>query len=183
MSSQIGGSSMHTGRPRQRVERQSANSLGSPRPKRASAIRLRAQVTSPSARKLRTLRRQNDTAIGVPFGSPPNQTDDTRKVSRGCHTGVVWQDSRPAAGELGKSDGSPQQTGGQHKWHSPCNRTADYAAQGDRASGSTPRLCPVRQLARTWYVVRRICWASSFVVGSLRQSVRKCSKPQSAMIL
>ena len=58
---------------------------------------------------------------------------------------VVWRDSRPA-GELGKSDGSPQQTGGQPKWHSPCNRTADYAAQGDRVVGINWRLCPVRQL-------------------------------------
>ena len=32
-----------------------------------------------------------------------------------AHTGVVWRDSRPAS-ELGKSDGSPQQTGGKPKW-------------------------------------------------------------------
>lgn len=41
--------------------------------------------TSPGARKLRTLCRHNDGAIGVPSGSPPNLTDDLRKVSRVCH--------------------------------------------------------------------------------------------------
>jgi hypothetical protein len=47
---------------------------------------MRAQVTSTGARKLRTLSRQTDAAIGVPPRSPPNQTDDTRKVRQGCQT-------------------------------------------------------------------------------------------------
>jgi mRNA-degrading endonuclease RelE of RelBE toxin-antitoxin system len=42
-------------------------------------------VTSLSARKLATLCRHNDAAIGVPCGSPSNHTDDTRKVQQGCH--------------------------------------------------------------------------------------------------
>ena len=52
-------------------------------PKRPAKLQ---PVTSPGARKLRILCRLSDTAIGVPLGSPPNQTDDTRKVSRGCQT-------------------------------------------------------------------------------------------------
>jgi hypothetical protein len=44
------------------------------------------QVTSAGARKLRTPCCQNDAAIDVPSGSPPKQTDDTRKVRQGCQT-------------------------------------------------------------------------------------------------
>ena len=42
----------------------------------------------PLVRKLRTLCRQSDAAIGVPSSSPPNQTDDTRKVRQVCQTWV-----------------------------------------------------------------------------------------------
>jgi hypothetical protein len=86
MSSQIGGSSMHTGRPRQRVERQSANSLGSPRPKRASAIRLRAQVTSPCGSWPEAHCHQKDTSMGVFRSGHQNQIDDTPQLEQVCQT-------------------------------------------------------------------------------------------------
>ncbi len=47
---------------------------------------MRARVTSTGARKLRTVCRQNDAAVGVPPRSPPNRNDDTREVPQVCQT-------------------------------------------------------------------------------------------------
>ena len=72
LSSQIGGSPMQTGRPRQRVERQSANSLRSSRPLSFWDSQELQRSHRPGARSLGPDRRRRDQTDGAtfPFGLP-----------------------------------------------------------------------------------------------------------------
>ncbi len=94
--------------------------------------------------KLRTVCRQNDTAIGVPSSSPPSQNDDTREVQQVCQT---WARKSPLENRLG----------GRHR----------RAQRGERQAGQMPAKNVAFRLRRPYVDGRQLGVAKSALFGRL----------------